>query len=302
MSDHGHDEPQTMSDEEFFSARREAMGTDYPGDEEMHRRDAEDDVDFRHWTDEQRNAPAPVEQPAAHAEQQPAPAQPTEWNAHDWVQEAFKDDPNFNQLSEEDRGRLETMAEERHAKMVDDVKEWATEFGEKWSGELKDRIVEGFESSPTLHDFVQTHLADGDFSEADQAALKETVEHMQPAEIVHAIRPLVEAGHEMSGEILDGAEMIIDHAIDDVHDIVEVRAEMPGGDSPEIHHKLEQLEEAPDQVHHALEWSRDQQEYEWHKAEAQMEAIEHGADPRSLHDEDTYQVDDNAHEHEAAEA
>lgn len=291
-------EPTVMTDEEWNAARREAMGDDYPGDEEMRRRDAEDDAAMQQWAEQQRNEPAaPAAAPATEQAQAPK-----EWNAHDWVQDAFRDDPNFGQLSEEDRGRLATMADEKHAQLQADVQEWAKGRADEWGHDLHDKVVEGLDANASTADFVHTRLADGDFSADDRAALEQAVTDMTPAEQMHLVRPLVEELHQINGDVYDGAEMIVDHAIDDVKDIVDARADMPGGDSAEVHKMQDDLEAAPAQVHDAIDFMRQSDEADYVKVEHNMDAIEAGADPHSLHDSDTWQVDDHADEHATAEA
>jgi hypothetical protein len=305
----------TISDEEFFAARRETMGEDYPGDEAMRQFDREADADFAEWTREQHAddaaAPAAAEQAAQEAASAPgdpepelaAATEPKDWNAGDWLRETFKNDPGFKDLSPEDFAKLETMADEMHGDFEGDIKEWAGDFQEKWVQELPDRVKEGMESSPELKEFAETHLADGKFDEADKAALAETVKTMEPGELAGAIRPTLEGVREMQGEILDGAEMIVENAVEDIDAIIEARAEMPGGDAPEVQALDRQLDEAPALIEEGFQFERQHADYEWGKVEDRLDMIEAGTDPKDLPaDTDTYQVDDNEDQYEAADA
>ncbi len=288
---------ETVTDEQWAQMQRDAMGENYPGDAEMQRERAEFQQEF-----EARNAA-----PEAPAQDAPAPAEPAteakEWNAREWLNEAFKDDPSFKDLSAEDMSRLEAMANEKHAEFAGEVQEWAAEKGAEWSAEMKDAVRDGMNSSDKLEGFFESRLADGEFSEADQAALKEAAEGMTPAEGAGIARPIVEELREINGELIDGVEMIVDHAIDDVHDIVEARAEMPGGDSEQVQKMLHDLEEAPDKVHDALNWEREQADIQFDKIDDRLELIEAGTDPSDLPpDTDTYQVDDNADQYETEAA
>lgn len=282
----------TISDEEFFAARRETMGADYPGDEAMRQFDREADVEFDQWQ-ARENAKEPVA---------PEPETAAEFNAREWLAETFKDDPNFAKLSAEEHAQLEALATEKHAVITEDVTDWATEVGEEWSQKFQDSAIEGLESSPVLQEFAETRLADGEFSDEDKAALRDIAHDMDPKDAVEVIRPILETAHEFKGEIIDGAEMIIDHAVDDVRDIVEARAEMTGGDTPEVHALIEALDEAPERVDEVLNFERESDDYEWGKIEDRLDAISDGADPRSLHDTDTYQQDPNADICETADA
>ena len=282
----------TMTDEEFFAARREAMGEDYPGDEAMRQFDREADADFEAMREREAAAEAQAQEAAA----------PKEWNAGDWLREAFKDDPGFDKLSEEDFAKLEALAEERHQELSGEIHEWATEKRDEWMGELKESVHASLESSPRLQEFFETRVADGEMSDADKAELNQIAQEMSPAEAAGVLRPIAEQGHEIIGELIDGVEMIADEAIEDIQLIVETRADMPGGDAPEVQTMLHKLEEAPAQVHDALDWEREQQDLQWEKAEDKLDLIEAGADPRSLVDTDTYQVDPNAGSYETEEA
>ena len=284
----GQSEPETISDEEWAQMQREAMGENYPGDAEMQREREEFEREF-----EERNAAEAQAEAAA-----PAAPEAREWNAGDWLRETFKDDPNFDQLSEADFARLEAMANEKHGELEGEIKDWAAEKGPEWARELTDGINEGMASNPKLQEFMETRLADGDFSDEDKAALKEIGEDMSPAEAAGVIRPIAEAGHEIHGELIDGVEMIVDNAIEDIDEIVDARAEMPGGDSPEIQAMQEKLDQAPEQVHDALDWEREQADYQWGKVEDRLELVEAGVDPQDLPpDTDTYQVDPNTQEY-----
>lgn len=295
---------QTMSDEDFFAARRETMGEDYPGDDAMRQFDREADAEWQQQIEADRAAePAPApEAEAASAEAQSA-SEAKEWNAGAWLSETFKDDPTFNQLSDADRGRLEAMANEKHAEFAGEIQDWAAEKGEQWSGELRDSLREGMDNSARLEGFFDSHLADGEFSAADKAALEEAAHGMTPAEAAGVARPIMTELREIHGELIDGVEMIVDHAVDDVHDIVEARAEMPGGDSEQVQKMLHDLEEAPAKIEDALNWEREQADIQWDKADDRLELIEAGTDPRDLpRDTDTYQADPNAETYETGEA
>ncbi len=284
----------TITDEEFFAARREAMGEDYPGDEAMRQFDREADADFDKWVKEQHEGEASGSAAGAAAPAEKAAAQP-DWNAKDYLRELFKDDPNFDKLSEADLAKLEALAEERREELVAEVQQWGSEQAAEWKQELSDSVKQGLESDPRLQEFLDTRLADGEMSDADKAALKDIAETMSPADAAGVVRPVVEATFEIHSELIDGVEMIVDEAIEDVQAIVDARAEMPGGDSPQVVKLQEQLEQAPEQVHDALDWEREQIQYAQQKADDRLELVEAGVDPKDLPpDTDTYQEDPNA--------
>lgn len=293
----------TMSDAEFFAARRETMGEDYPGDEAMRAFDREADAEWRAQVEQDRAetaSPAPAAQAPAEAS---APAQPAEWNAGDWLRETFKDDPAFKDLSAGDMARLEALANQKHDEFTGEIRDWAQEKGEAWSSTLKDGIRDGLDSHPELRDFFETRLADGDMSADDKAVLEGIAKDLTPAEGAAVVRPVVEALHEVEGELYDGVEMIAGHAIEDVREIVEARAEMPGGDGAQVQTMLHQLEEAPEQIHDALDWQREQADIQFEKVDDRLELIEAGTDPRDLPvDTDTYQIDDHADQYDMADA
>lgn len=294
---------ETVSDAEWAQMQRDAMGDDYPGDAEMQRQRDEFQADFEARTSEQAQA-APAEAPAAARDAAAtAPAEAKEWNARDWLNETFKDDPGFKDLSEADMARLETLANEKRDEFAADVQDWAQEKSGEWSTGLRDSIKDGLDASGRLEGFYESHLADGDFSDADKAALKDAAEGMTAAEGAALGRPIIAEMHEINGDFIDGVEMIADHAIDDIHEIVEARAEMPGGDGEQVQKMLHDLEEAPDKIHDALDWEREQADREFGKVEDRLELIEAGTDPNDLPpDTDTYQIDDNADHYETAEA
>lgn len=287
---------ETMSHEEFFAARRETMGADYPGDEAMRQFDREADGDFERWRS-QESAEKPETAAASASE-----AEATEFNARDWLRETFKDDPNYDKLSADEHARLEALATEKQAGIQEDTQNWATEVGKEWAENFRNSVTEGLESSPTLHTFAEDRLSDGDFSSEDQAALRDMARDIDAKEAVEVVRPILETAHDFKGEITDGVELIVDHAIDDVHEIVEARAEMTGGDTPEIQTLLDRLDEAPAQIEEALNFERESDDYEWGKVEDRLDAIRDGADPHSLHDADTFQQDPNTDVNETAEA
>lgn len=246
------------------------------------------------------DAPAVPAQAEAAA---PAHADAPEWNARDWLAETFKDDPAFKDLTPEEYSRLEALANERHEEFAGEVQEWAQEKGTEWGQEMKAGLEEGMGSNPELQQFMETRLADGEFSDADKAELQGIAKDLTPQEAAGVVKPIVEAVHEIHGEIIDGVEVIVDHAIEDINEIVEARAEMTGGDNEQVQTMLTQLEEAPGQVHDALNWEREQADREWGKVEDRIELIEAGTDPKDLPaDTDTYQVDDNADQYETADA
>ncbi len=295
---------ETVTDEQWAQMQREAMGEKYPGDAEMAREREAFQAEFEaHQADQG----APAQEAPAHqapaAEAHAAPAETREWNAREWLNEAFKDDPGFKDLSADDMSRLEALANEKHAELAGEVQAWANEKSAEWAGGLRDSLREGLDSSAKLEGFFDRHLADGEFSDADKAALEQAAKDMTPAEGAGIVLPIVEELHEIHGDLIDGVEMIADHAIDDVQDIVEARAEMPGGDSEHVQKMLQDLEEAPERIHDALEWEREQADREFGKVEDRLELIEAGADPKDLPpDTDTYQVDDNAEQYEAEAA
>jgi hypothetical protein len=315
----GEDARPTMTDEEFFEARRETMGKDYPGDEAMRQFDREADAA---WQAELQRDAADAQSPTAEASPPAAEASPAagegasagaqaaeqsvqapEWNAGDWLRETFKDDPAFKDLSAEDMAKLEALANEKHQEIAGEVQEWASEKSAEWTQELKTGLEEGLSATPELQSFAETRLADGDFSEEDKAALKEIAEQLSPQEAAGVVRPVVEAVHEIHGELIDGVEVIVEHAVEDVQEIVAARAEMPGGDGAEVQSLQQKLEDAPEQIDHAFQFEREQADYEWGKVEDRLELVEAGTDPKDLPpDTDTYQVDDNADQYENAEA
>lgn len=279
-------EPITISDEEWAQMQRDAQAETPAAPAEQ-----------------PSGAPAEAAPSAPAAQTAPATAEAKEWNAREWLNEAFKDDPGFKDLSAEDMARLESLANEKREEFAGDIRDWANEKGPEWSGGMKDAIREGMDSSAKLEGFFESRLADGDFSEADQAALKEAAEGMTAAEGAGVVRPIVEEMREINGELIDGVEMIIDHAVDDVHEIVEARAEMPGGDHESVQKLLHDLEEAPDKIHDALDWEREQADIQFNKIDDRLELIEAGADPADLPpDTDTYQVDDNSDHYETEAA
>ena len=295
---------ETVTDGQWAQMQREAMGEKYPGDAEMAR---EREAFQQEFEAHQTAREAPAQEAPAHeapAAQAPAaPAETREWNAREWLNEAFKDDPTFKDLSAEDMSRLEAMANEKHAEFAGEVQDWANEKSAEWSGGLRDSLREGMDSSAKLEGFFDRHLADGEFSDADKAGLEQAAKDMTPAEGAGIALPIVEELHGIHGELIDGVGMIVDHAIDDVHDIVEARAEMPGGESEQVQKMLHDLEDAPDQIHDALEWEREQGDREFGKLEDRLELVEAGTDPKDLPaDTDTYQVDDNADQYEAEAA
>jgi hypothetical protein len=302
-------EPMTMSDAEWAQHQREAMGEDYPGDAEMQRERDEFMREFEAHNAAQEHAQA-AEAPPAAAEGAAAGAQTAEqsgkapeWNAREWLNETFKDDPTFKDLSAEDMAKLEALANEKHAEITAEVREWAEEKVPEWTQELKDGVEEGLANSPALQSFTETHLADGEFSEADKAALKDIAENMTPQEAAGVARPVVEAVHEIHGEVLDGVEVIVEHAVEDIEEIVAARAEMPGGDGAAVQSLQQKLDEAPEQIDHAFQFEREQADYEWGKVEDRLELVEAGTDPKDLPpDTDTYQEDPNADQYESADA
>ncbi len=298
-------EQQTMSDEEFFAARRETMGEDYPGDDAMRQFDRDADAQWQRELEADRAAEAQAQPQQAATQEAPATAsaEAKEWNAREWLNETFKDDPGFKDLSPEDMSRLEAMANEKHAEFAADIQDWASEKGAEWSGEMKDAIREGLGSNPDTQNFFESRLADGDFSDADKAELEALAKDMTPQEGARVIHPIVEELHEIHGDIIDGVEMIADHAIDDVREIVDARAEMPGGDHESVQKLQQELEEAPAKIHDALDWEREQADREWGKVEDRLELIEAGVDPSDIPpDPDTYQIDDNADQYETEAA
>jgi len=247
--------------------------------------------------------PAAPEAASAMTQTAEQSARPPEWNAGDWLRDTFKDDPTFQDLSPEDFARLEALANEKHEELAGEVQEWANEKASEWTREIKDGIDEGLASTPELQSFGETRLADGEFSDADKAALREIAEGMTPAEGAGVVRPIAEAVHEIEGELIDGMEMIVGHAVEDVQDVIEARAEMPGGDGPEVQAMLQTLEEAPPQIEEAFAFEREHADYQWGKVEDRLELIEAGTDPADLPpDTDTYQVDENADQYETADA
>lgn len=297
---------ETISDAEWAQMQRDAMGDSYPGDEAMARERAEFQQEFEARTHAEVGAEATA--PAQPVQEHPAAASASadhnvDWNAREWLNEAFKDDPGFKDLSADDMARLEALATQKHEELTGEINGWATEKGAEWSSGMKDAIREGMNDSGRLEGFYERYLEDGEFSEADKAAMEKAGEGMTPAEGAALGRPIMAELHEINGEVFDGVEMIVDHAVEDIHEIVEARAEMPGGDHESVQKLLHDLEEAPDKVHDALEWEREQADIQFEKIDDRLELIEAGTDPSDLPpDTDTYQVDDNADHYESEAA